>query len=292
MILKEVQQQTYSIDRMCTSYIRAMESVKKVVFDFVAEERLQGDIYDAAKIYFKQIYIPLAEGIILLSEAVKNAQQTFIERYMLEVDDNDLDADVLQSQWQRIKSHIASMESLHNANPHLYMDSTSIVSTFRLIQIKIEDKLRRLHSFDTTSPNIFSEADLIAADVKAGLTQLHHEQARNTKAKSFQTDHLDMTWADNIQRKKFSRDVNAIVQQHTHVDERTSEALLTLAKDYPDMDVPKNLVQYVQKNEDSPLIQIGTTMLHEVLEQAKSKEMLLLEFINVLFHHKGKGSAR
>ncbi|MFA8439867.1 T7SS effector LXG polymorphic toxin [Pueribacillus sp. YX66] len=86
MFLPEVQQQTESVEKLCQSYISGMEEVKKSIAAFSMEFRLKGKTYDSAKTYFAKTYLPLAEGIILLSEAVIRAHQQLPERYITEVD--------------------------------------------------------------------------------------------------------------------------------------------------------------------------------------------------------------
>lgn len=290
MFLQEVRQQTHSVEQMCQAYIEAMESVKRSILEFTQEEQLQGQTYDSAKAYFQQTYIPLADGIILLSEAVQRAHQQLPERYVMEVDTNDLESDILQAQLDRIESFITSMESLHNANPLLYMHSASIVSTFRQTQTKIQEKLNRLITFDSTSVRIFAEIDQIAADVHAGLMQVHGGGAWNASARKFQTNQMDLSWSNNIQDKKINGDLESLEQTDNHLNEEHKEVLIKLAREYPEADVPTNLIQYIQGNEDNPLVQAEPDDLHATIEQAKSGEVQLNEFVYRLFNNEGTDS--
>ncbi|MFD2130663.1 T7SS effector LXG polymorphic toxin [Pseudogracilibacillus auburnensis] len=78
MILPEVNKQTSSVEQMCYSYISSMELIKESINAFIIETGLKGKTYDSAKAYFAKTYIPLADGIILLSEAMIESHRQFL----------------------------------------------------------------------------------------------------------------------------------------------------------------------------------------------------------------------
>ncbi len=290
VFLQEIRQQTYTVEQMCYAYIEAMEIIKESIIEFTQEQSLQGKTYDSAKAYFKHTYIPLADGVILLCEAVQRAHEQLPERYIAEVDSNDLESDVLQAQLERIESFILSMESLHDANPLLYLHSESIVSTFRETQIKIKEKLNRLIAFDAGSVEIFAEIDQIAEDVQAGLMQVHSGKAWNSATKHFSTNHLNMSWANNIHEKQLDIKVEQMLQQETELNEENKQALLEMANEHPNADVPTRLISYIQGNENHESLQGSSEEVQTVLNQAKSGDIQLNHFMESIFQNEGTDS--
>lgn len=98
--------------KMCRSYISSMRLIKVSINAFISETDLKGKTYDSAKEYSSNTYIPLADGIILLSEAMIEAHQQFPQKYIDEVDSNSLDSDILHDQIQRVENMIQSMKSV------------------------------------------------------------------------------------------------------------------------------------------------------------------------------------
>ena len=140
MILPEVNQQTSSVEQMCHSYISSMGLIKVSINAFISETGLKGKTYDSAKVYFSNTYIPLADGIILLSEAMIEAHQQFAQKYIDEVDTNSLDSDILHDQIQRVENMIQSMKSAELGLPVVNFAITGVISTFIMIT-------RGIHSY-------------------------------------------------------------------------------------------------------------------------------------------------
>lgn len=287
MFLQEIKQQSYTVEQMCHSYIEAMEIIKDSIIAFTQEQSLQGKTYDSAKAYFKETYIPLADGIILLSEAVKKAHQQLPEQYIAEVDSNDLESDVLQAQLERIESFILSMESLHEANPLLYLHSESITSSFRETQMKIQEKLNRLITFDTSSVGIFAAIDQLANDVQAGLMQVHSGKAWSASSKTFSVNNLNMSWANNIHKLQVQAKMEEMFQQEGELNERNKETLLGMAQAHPNVEVPTRLISYIQEHDSHPLLQAEPAEVQAVLHDAKSGDIYLNHFMKSIFKNEG-----
>lgn len=114
----------------------------KIINTFILEPELKGKTYESAKEYFAQAYIPLANGIILLSEAIIKAHQQFPQRYIEEVDNNSLDSDILQGQIQNLEHTIQSMKSVQLGLPAANIALTGAITTLKFLQSKIKDKLQ------------------------------------------------------------------------------------------------------------------------------------------------------
>lgn len=230
MFLPEVQQQTESVEKLCQSYISGMEEVKKSIAAFSMEFRLKGKTYDSAKTYFAKTYLPLAEGIILLSEAVIRAHQQLPERYITEVDSNSLQSDVLEDQILRFESSIQSLETIQKAVPLTVLSTAGAIASLRFLQSRVKDKLNRLITFHGNSAQIFSEVDQLLADVEAGLAEVSSGRAWSEAHGSFNTDKLDLSWAENIKAKKFESDLKKEVEPI--LNKLDSESKKALNKEY------------------------------------------------------------
>lgn len=230
MFLPEVQQQTESVEALCKSYISGMEEVKRNIGSFAMEFRLRGRTYESAKTYFTKTYIPLADGIILLSEAIIRAHQQFPDRYVEEVDSNSLQSSELEAQILRIESSIQSLKAVQKAMPLTILSTAGAIAGLRFMQSKVKDKLQRLITFDGSSPNIFSEIDQLLSDVETGLAEVSSGRAWSAANGSFDTDKLDMAWAENIKEKKFVSDLEKEV--NPVLKELDSESQQALKKEY------------------------------------------------------------
>ena len=113
----EVSEQTSSVETMCKHHITVMQNVKQGIKTFVAEEGLQGNAYESAKAYFQSVYIPLADGFILLSEEMIKAHQKFVDDYLTQVDSNSLQSLVLEQQIRELEMMIRALEAMRLASP-------------------------------------------------------------------------------------------------------------------------------------------------------------------------------
>src|SRR5699024_2498047 len=188
------------------------EEVKKSIAAFSLEFRLKGLTYDSAKTYFAKTYFPLAEGIILLSEAIIKAHQQFPERYTVEVDSNSLQSDELEEQISKFEASIQSLKKTQQTVPILALSMTGAIESLRFMQSRIKDKLNRLITFHGSSPQIFSEVEQLLADVETGLAEISSGKAWSAAHGTFNTENLDMSWAENIKEKKFESDLKKEVE--------------------------------------------------------------------------------
>lgn len=227
MVLPEVHAQTASIKAMCSAQIESMEAVKKSIYGFILEPGLRGMTYDSAKNYFKDAYIPLANGLILLSEAIMKANEAFPEKYVAEVDTNSLYTDVLEQQIQRLNFLAQSLENLQIANPLIDSTTQAMARNLRQLQLEIQRKLEKLMTFNHTSVQVFSEIEAIYADVQKGLREVSSGKAWNAGTGTFLTSRLDLSWVSAINERiksselfekiaRANKSSDAIFKEHLH----------------------------------------------------------------------------
>lgn len=207
MILPEVHVQTDSIKAMCQAQIESMETIKKSIYRFVLEGELRGKTYDSAKDYFSNVYIPLANGLILLSEAIMQANENFPKRYVEEVDVNSLYSEVLEQQIQRLNELVQSLEALQITNPIIDLATEAMARNLHALQSEIRRKLDKLRYFDHTSVQIFSEIESIYADVQRGLHEVSSGRAWSRETGTFRKSRLDLTWIHSINERAESSEV-------------------------------------------------------------------------------------
>lgn len=119
MFLGEVDQQTNSIESICNNYIEEMNNMKHAIEQFTSQDSLQGKAYTSAKNYFQSVYIPLANGVIMASEAIIDANKKFPAQFRAEVDVNDVIEEVLINQINRLDFMINTLTTLENITPSI-----------------------------------------------------------------------------------------------------------------------------------------------------------------------------
>jgi len=73
MYLGQSDQQARASRTALSKRINAYESLQASLGSFISNHRLQGQTYQSAKSYSKQVLIPLLKGAILLDETIKEA---------------------------------------------------------------------------------------------------------------------------------------------------------------------------------------------------------------------------
>lgn len=126
MFLGEVDNQSSSIESICNKYIEEMDDFKQVIYEFTSQDSLNGKAYTSAKEYFKQVYIPLANGIIPASEAIIEANRKFPESFRAEVDVNDVIEDLLKVQINRLNQMIIAFTNFEEITPSVKLITNSL----------------------------------------------------------------------------------------------------------------------------------------------------------------------
>lgn len=182
MYVSSSQNQASSVSTMCKSQTEGYHELQKAITDFViASPLLTGKAYDSAKAYFNTVLYPLAQGGILLSEAVEQAVKKFPEEYISQVDSGDLkqseleenirQADKMLSQAQDIRKEINSSKTPDGTKAFQLLGNSALIGMYSASKQKLEEQLQKLLAFDGSSPSIFSEIDSLQQAVDQGLVQ-------------------------------------------------------------------------------------------------------------------------
>lgn len=253
MFLGEVDSQTNSIASICRNYIEEMEKFRNVINNFASQESLRGKAYQSAKTYFKSVYIPLANGVIMASEAIINANEEFPSAFRAEVDANDVVEEQLIAQIKQINSLIDSYTSVQTISPSISL----MVTSLRALKLKIEKKLERLYAFNPKSPSIFNDAENLLNQVEAGVNEIARGRAWNTNTNMFSTDAINMDWARNLNQRWEEKveNLEEVALEYMHelekklpdVTEEDVSKLLSMTKHCPDIEVPETLLEFLMR---------------------------------------------
>ncbi|MBO0471804.1 hypothetical protein JZO66_14690 [Enterococcus sp. DIV0242_7C1] len=161
---------------------KGIKNYKKAITDFVVGSPfLTGKAYDSAKAYFNTVLYPLAQGGILLSEAVEQAVKKFPEEYISQVDSGDLKqseleenirkADQLLSQAENIRRELHSSKTPDATKAFQLLGNAALIGMYSATKQKLEEQLQKLLAFNGSSSSIFSEIASLQQAVNQGLAQ-------------------------------------------------------------------------------------------------------------------------
>ncbi|OJG72167.1 hypothetical protein RV11_GL003138 [Enterococcus phoeniculicola] len=198
--------QATSVTTMCKSQIEGYNELQKAITNFViASPFLSGQAYDSAKAYFQSVLSPLAQGGILLSEAVERAVKKFPEEYMAQVDSGDLkqseleeairQTDKLLQQAEDIRRTLTSSKTPDSTKLFQLTTNLMLIGLYSTTKQKLEEQLRKLLAFHASSPAIFSEISTLQSAVNQGLAQA--TTAWNGATGTF-TVPTDLSWKNTI----------------------------------------------------------------------------------------------
>ncbi|KXY09041.1 T7SS effector LXG polymorphic toxin [Bacillus wiedmannii] len=197
MYLGEVQNQTQSMNAICTATIQGMEQAIQSIDAFAIDTVLQGQTYSSAKAFFAQTFRPLAQGIIYLCEELIRQNDAFPNDFQSKVASTDVIEQEIREQIQEINQSIASIEAINVAIPMPGIDA--IVAVLFAMRKKLEEKLEHLYEFNYTSSNNYSTALQLAASIATGLTEVQSGKGFSPASGTFSTQGLNMEWSGPIQ---------------------------------------------------------------------------------------------
>ncbi|MHC5278726.1 T7SS effector LXG polymorphic toxin [Listeria kieliensis] len=203
MFLGDADKQAESIGRQCRAYQEGFEAIKTAIAQFVLEDSLKGKTYDSAKHYLNATFTPLANGIILICEALEKAAKKFPKNYRSNVDQISLQEEVLRRQIHRLDDLVQTTEQLENA-----LKATPAAPLLRLFASNLEDSKReikkqldKLLAFDPVSGQLFADVESLMNAVERGLKEVHSGKAFQASTGTFSTMGLNMDWVKPIQQK-------------------------------------------------------------------------------------------
>lgn len=253
MFLGEVDGQTNSITSLCNVYIEKMEALKNEVNQFTSQDALQGKAYTSSKNYFSSVYIPLANGIIMVSEEIISANSAFTDGFRSEVDTNDVVEDILVSQINRLIERIAALEAIEDMTPGI----RAMIESMRILLHKLKDKLQRLYVFNPKSLSYFDKAVSLLEQVETGLAAVAAGKGWNSSTNRFSVDSINMAWSRNINSKwetKIEKQENEAIAYMDHlatkvpqVSEDEVSKLFKVTKGVEHVDIPEKLKNYLME---------------------------------------------
>ena len=197
MYLGEVQNQTQSMNAVCTATIQGMEQAIQSIDAFAIDTVLQGQTYDSAKAFFVQTFRPLAQGIIYLCEELIRQNDAFPSQFQSKVASTDVIEQEILEQIQEIDRMKASMEAIIQTIPIPGMDA--MANLFTAMRKKLQEKLDHLYEFNQTSSNNYSTAIQLAASIATGLAEVQSGKGFSPVSGTFSTQGLNMEWTTSIQ---------------------------------------------------------------------------------------------
>ncbi|MED2933080.1 T7SS effector LXG polymorphic toxin [Bacillus wiedmannii] len=199
MYLGEVQNQTQSMNAVCTATIQGMEQAIQSIDAFATDTVLQGQTYSSAKSFFVQTFRPLAQGIIYLCEELIRQNNAFPSQFQSQVASTDVIEHEILEQIREIDRMKTSMEAVNQAMPMPGMDA--MVNLFIVMRQKLQEKLDHLYQFNQTSSNNYSTALQLATSIAAGLAEVQSGKGFNALTGIFSVKELNMEWTVAIQKK-------------------------------------------------------------------------------------------
>ncbi len=177
MYLGDSQSQANSTQTMTQEEIKAYEELEKSLTDFEGSvESLKGKAYDSARSYSERVLRPLAHGGKLLSEAVGKTVKQFPESYIAQVANESLKESDLEADIQKLDASITttkvSMLSSALVAPTLVAPHQKMLNNLIEARRVLQEKLQKLRDFNLSSPEIFSEIEILKKLVNTGLGQL------------------------------------------------------------------------------------------------------------------------
>lgn len=258
MYLSASQTQATSVSSMTKQQVEGYEALQKAINDFTLNAPfLTGKAYDSAKTYFSTVLYPLAQGGILLSEAVERAVKKFPEDYIAQVDSGDLKQSELEEKIRQVDHLIGQATEINRqltalkppvTGIALHLNSnTALLDLYGTMKQMLEEKLQKLLEFNASSPTIFADIKELEQALLKGLAQT--KTAFNASAGTFTippantldwrdtiTDYQERhTVEDKIEVKKIERPNGAVMYQvykNGELDEdATNELAIEIGKD-------------------------------------------------------------
>ncbi|MBJ8042958.1 hypothetical protein JDS78_22305 [Bacillus cereus group sp. N17] len=215
MYLGEVQNQTQSMNAVCTATIQGMEQAIQSIDAFAIDTVLQGQTYSSAKSFFVQTFRPLAQGIIYLCEELIRQNNAFPSQFQSQVASTDVIEQELLEQIREIDRMKTSMEAVNQAMPIPGMDA--MVNLFIVMRQKLQEKLDHLYQFNQTSSNNYSTAIQLATSIATGLAEVQSGKGFSPVSGTFSTQGINMEWTASIHKitEDKARKVDNLIKEGT-----------------------------------------------------------------------------
>lgn len=231
-VSKSVTQAT-STSTICQQHLEGYEDIQKAIQQFVDDSPLlQGKAYESAKAFYNEVLFPLVQAGILLTEATEKAVKQFPEQYQKEVDHGDLSQDELEDKIRQADSLIHQAREIKDKLSNSMLEETDkqdqlnqnqdLLDAYIANKKELEEKLRKLLTFHSSSPRIFSEIASLKQAITQGLSQA--KKAWNVSTGVFSIpQEKDLAWIKKIQEIKKEQDSNGILDKAKDITLTVSE---------------------------------------------------------------------
>ncbi|MBC2297875.1 hypothetical protein HCX57_00395 [Listeria welshimeri] len=244
MFLESADGQVTAIKNMCQMHISEMEAVKKAIAQFTAETALKGQAYDSAKQFFEAVYVPLANGFILIAETLQKAAKKMVDEYRTEVDGNSLQEEALRNQIHQL-ANLIEESAICFAPPATDLSANGISANpflpfYEDQKRDIQKKLDKLMAYDGVSATLFAEVEGLFNNVEAGLIALARGKEFNATTGIFDVSAIESSWIKAINTSYGKYIVDNINSKIPNLNAQDIANLKNYAADHPNEDMPKS----------------------------------------------------
>ena len=181
--------------------------------------RLSGTAYDSFRTFITSVVQPLKEAGVVLAEATQESVKKLPESYSSEVANEDLQEEKLVSDIENCDRLIAENQAAISEISASKYKGTSEAQKFQRIQgleklgsifqsarNELQDKLNKLRAFNTSSPEIFGDIEVLSNAIQTGISQINLAWDPNTGTYTVPTD---LSWItvvkENVENRAFAK---------------------------------------------------------------------------------------
>ena len=180
---------------------------------------LSGKAYDSFRTFITSVVQPLKEAGVVLAEATQESVKKLPESYSSEVANEDLQEEKLVSDIENCDRLIAENQAAISEISASKYKGTSEAQKFQRIQgleklgsifqsarNELQDKLNKLRAFNTSSPEIFGDIEVLSNAIQTGISQINLAWDPNTGTYTVPTD---LSWItvvkENVENRAFAK---------------------------------------------------------------------------------------
>ncbi|MBP2623752.1 hypothetical protein [Streptococcus oricebi] len=219
LVLSTVQAHTTASN--CQGQLVAYQAIQQAIQTFVADsENLKGQAYDSARAYYSAVLLPISQGAELYVETAETSMKNLPSECTAKCGAFLLDTEEVERLIQNQATSISALElqydCLRASSVPMEAKKSNLAYMAKQVEIhqgikkELEEQLQKLFDFDAYSPQIFSEADALKADLEKGLSQT--ENSWDASSQSFIISE-DLAWARHLSTLHSLKDTNYTVQE-------------------------------------------------------------------------------
>ena len=212
--------QATSTGTMVEQQLKAYEALGKSLTQIEnSASLLSGKAYDSFRTFITSVVQPLKEAGVVLAEATQESVKKLPESYSSEVANEDLQEEKLVSDIENCDRLIAENQAAISEISVSKYKGTSEAQKFQRIQgleklgsifqsarNELQDKLNKLRAFNTSSPEIFGDIEVLSNAIQTGISQINLAWDPNTGTYTVPTD---LSWItvvkENVENRAFAK---------------------------------------------------------------------------------------